>query len=66
MTLKDNPPGQEVSNMLLEKSGEITPERMKRLNQSVYDALLWMCLVVKIKSDAVKTNTAWEPGRLGP
>jgi len=26
MTLKDNPPGQEVSNMLLEKSGEITPE----------------------------------------
>ena len=58
MTLKDNPPGQEVSNMLLEKSGEITPERMKRLNQSVYNALLWMCLVVKVKSDAVKKNTA--------
>ena len=58
MTLKDNPPGQEVSNMLLEKSGEITRERIKRLNQSVYNALLWMCLVVKVKSDAVQNNIA--------
>ena len=30
--------GQEVPNMLLEISGEITPERMKRQTQSKYNA----------------------------
>ena len=29
-----NSPGRQVRNMLLEISGEITPERMKRRNQS--------------------------------
>ena len=29
-----NSPGQELPNMLLEKSGEITPERTKRWSQS--------------------------------
>ena len=33
-TLKDEPPGQQVPNMLLEISGEITPERMKGWSQS--------------------------------
>ena len=41
--------------MLLEKSREIAPEGMKRLNQSRNDAQLWMYLVVKVKSDAVRT-----------
>ena len=27
--------------------------------------LLWVCLVVKVKSDAIKINTAKEPGTLG-
>ena len=31
-----------VPNMLLKKSGEITPERMKRQNQSENNAQLWM------------------------
>ena len=44
--------------MLLEKSGEIVPKGMKRLNQSGNDAQLCMCLVVKVKSDAVKNNIA--------
>ena len=39
-------------------AGEITSERMKRLDQSGNDAQLWMCLVVKVKSDAVKNNIA--------
>ena len=52
-------------NMLLEKSGEITPEGMKRLSQSGNNAHLWICLVVKVKSDAVKNNIALEPGMLG-
>ena len=29
-TLKDNSPGQQMPSMLLEISGEVTPERMKR------------------------------------
>ena len=47
-----------MSNMLLERSGEIAPEGMKRLSQSGKDAQLWMCLVVKVKSGAVKNNVA--------
>ena len=45
--------------MLLGKSGGqllIVPERMKQLGQSGNDAVLWMCLVVKVKSDAVKKH----------
>ena len=61
-----NSPGQEVPNMLVEKHGEIPPERMKRLSQSRNDAQLEVYLVVKVKSNAVKNNIAQEPGMLGP
>ena len=44
--------------MLLGKTGEIAPERMKSLGQSGNDARLQMCLVVKVKSDAVENNIA--------
>ena len=44
--------------VLLEKSGEIAPERMKRLSQSGPAAQLWRCLVVQVKSDAVKNDIA--------
>ena len=56
-----SPPGQKVSNMLLEKSRgnlQVVPERMKQMDQSRNDAQLWMCLVVKVKSNAVKNNIA--------
>ena len=53
-----NSPGQQVPNMLLEKSGETAPEEMKRLNQSGNSAQMWRCLVVKVKSNAVKKNIA--------
>ena len=43
--------------MLLEKTREIAPERMKRLGQGGNNAQLWMCLVVKVKSDAIKNNS---------
>ena len=36
----------------------IAPERMKQLGQSGNDAQLWMCLVMKVKSDAVKNSIA--------
>ena len=47
-----------MPNMLLEKSKEIAPEGMKRLSQSGSNAQLWICLVMKVKSDAVKNSTA--------
>ena len=41
MPLKGELP-RSVPNMLLEKSGEIAPERMKRLSQSENNAQLYM------------------------
>ena len=61
-----NSPGQQVPDMLLEKSGEITPEGMKQLSQRRNDTQLWMCLVVKVKSSAVKNNITQESEMLGP
>ena len=43
---------------LLEISGEITPERMKRRSQSKNSTQLWMWLVMEVKSDAAKSNIA--------
>ena len=44
--------------MLVGKSRETVAERMKWLSQSRNDAQLWMCLVMKVKSDAVNNNIA--------
>ena len=63
---KMNSPGQWVPNRLLEKSGEITPERMKRQSQCKNNTQLWMWLVMEVKSDGIKRNSAQEPGMLGP
>ena len=41
-TLKDELPKSKVPNMLLEVSGEITPERMKGWSQSKNNTKLWM------------------------
>ena len=56
-TLEMSPPGLMVFDML---PGQLllAPERMKWLGQSGNDTQLWMCLVVKVKSSAVKNNTA--------
>ena len=45
-------------DMLLRKSEGRNRLRMKRLSQSGNDVQLWMCVVVKVKSDAVKNNIA--------
>ena len=58
MTLKDETHRSSEFQMLLEKSGETSPERMKRMTQSGNDAQVWMYLMVKVKSDAVKNNIA--------
>ena len=54
-----------MPSILLEINGEITPERMKRWHQSKNNTQLWMGLVTEVKSDAVKSSTAQEPGVLG-
>ena len=67
-----NSPGLQVPNMLLKKSGEITPKRMKREPKQK------QCPVLDVTgarsknckeqccSDAVKNNIAQEHGMLGP
>ena len=42
--------------MLLEISGEITPERMKGWRQSKNNSQLWMGLVIEPRINAVKSN----------
>ena len=55
---KMNCPGWQVPNKLLEMSGEITLERMKRQSQSKNNIQLWMWLVIEARFDAVKSNIA--------
>ena len=55
MTLKDEP--QRLVGVQYAPR-EIAPEGMKRLSQSGNDAQLWMCVVVKMKPDAVKNKIA--------
>ena len=44
--------------MLLEISGDITPERMKGWSQSKNNTQLCMGLVMEVKSEAAKSNIA--------
>ena len=55
---KMNSTGRQVTNMLLEISGEITPKRLKRLNQSKLNIQLWIWLSIEAKSDAIRSNIA--------
>ena len=54
-TPEGEPPRSEVSNMPLEEQ-RAAPERMDHLGQSRNDAQLWMCLMVKVKSDAARNS----------
>ena len=44
--------------MLLEISGEITAERMKRWNQSKNNTQLWISPGLEVKSNAIKSTIA--------
>ena len=57
-TLKDELPRSIDAQLLLEISADITPERMKRRNQSKNNTQLWIWLLMEVKPDAVKNNTA--------
>ena len=61
MTKKMSPLSWKVFDMLLgQRGGQLltASERMRQLGQSRNDGQLWMCLVEKVNSDAVKNNIA--------
>ena len=61
MTLEDEPPSSEGVQYATGKSREqlrIAPERMKWLDLIGSSAQLWMYLVVKVNSNAVKKTIA--------
>ena len=47
-----------LTNMLLEISAEITPERMKGWNQSKDKTQLWVGLMIEARFDAIESNIA--------
>ena len=51
--LKEELPRLVRAHMLLEISGEITPERMKGWSQSKKNIQLWMGLMIEARSDAI-------------
>ena len=57
-TLKDELPRSVGAHMLLEISGEITPERMKGWSKSKSNTQMWMGLVIEARFSAVKSNIA--------
>ena len=56
--LKEKLPRSVGTQMLLEISGETTPERMKGWSQSKNNTQLWMGMVLEARFDAVKSNIA--------
>ena len=56
--LKEELPRSVGTNMLLEISGEITPERMRGWSQSKNNTQLWMGAVIEARSNAIKNNIA--------
>ena len=60
-TPADALPGLEVSDVRPGRSGEgllIAPGRKKGPGQSRNDAQSWVCLVIKVKSDAAESSIA--------
>ena len=51
-----------MSNILLGKSREIAQRKNEEDEPEWKQCQLWLYLVVKVKSDAVKNSIAWEPG----
>ena len=68
MTQEDNPPRWEgVPYVTGEEQRAVTKSsRMKWLGQSGNGTQVWMYLVEKVKSDAVKNNIAKKAGTVGP
>ena len=69
VTRKDEPPkseGVQYANRKEWKTTTNSSRKIKWLGQRWSDIQLFICLVMKVKSDAAKNSTAQEPGMLGP
>ena len=58
MTLKDELPRSIGAQYATEEEQKNSSKEMKRLSQSGNNSQLWMCLVVKVKADAIEHNIA--------
>ena len=58
MTLKDELPRLVGAQYITGEEQRSSSRGMKRLSQSGNNAQLWMCLVVKVKSSAIKKKIA--------
>ena len=58
MTLKNEFPRWVCTQYITGEEQRNSSERMKKLSKSRNKDQLWMCVVVKVKSDAVKNNIA--------
>ena len=56
MALKDGLPGSVGAQYATGEEQRNSSRGMKKLNQSKNNVQLWMCLVMEVKSDAVKNN----------
>ena len=54
MTLENEAPRSVGAQYATGKGGELAPGGMKRLSQSRNSVQFWICLVVKVNSEAVK------------
>ena len=57
-TLKDELPRSGGAQYATGDQWRNNSRKMKRQNQSKHNIQLWMCLVMEVKSDAIKSNTA--------
>ena len=64
--LKDELPGLVGAQKATGVEQRYSSKGMKSRSQRIKNPKLWICLVMKVKSDAVKNKIAWEPGKLGP
>ena len=65
-TLKDELPRWVGAQYATRKEWRSNSRKNERRSQSKNNTHLWMRLVREVKSDAVKSNIAKEPGMLGP
>ena len=67
ITLKDELPRSVGTQYATGEEWRNNPRKNEEMDQSKKkNAQVWMCLMVEVKSNAVKKNTRQEPGMLGP
>ena len=66
MTLKDELPRLVGAQYGTGEERRNSSRRNEGAEPSKNSAQLWIRMVVKVKSNAVKSNTAYKPGMLGP